>query len=96
MEGNILSGILILIITVLLWIIIYLASYDGKDNFLFEKICVAIASGFLLIIGISLLTSTPNDKVLEYLRGNIEVTYERTYVDSNLVRIDTIIKPKKL
>lgn len=96
MEGNILSGITVLIVTVLLWLIIYLMSYDSKDYFLFEKICVAIVSGFLLIIGISLLTSTPNEQVLEYLRGNIEVTYEKTYVDSNLIRIDTIIKPKKL
>lgn len=95
MEGNILSGIIVLIVTVLLWLIIYLMSYDSKDDFLFEKICASIMSGFLLIIGISLLTSTPNDKVLEYLRGNIEVIYEKVYVDSNLVRIDTIIKPKK-
>lgn len=64
MEGNILSGIIILIITVLLWIIIYFVSRDSKDDLLFEKICASIVSGFLLIIGISLLTSTPNEPAL--------------------------------
>lgn len=41
-------------------------------------------------------TGTPREKShLEYLRGNLEVKYEKVYVDSMLVRTDTIIEFKK-
>lgn len=35
------------------------------------------------------------DSAMEYLRGNLEVKYEKVYVDSVLVRTDTIIEFKK-
>lgn len=46
--------------------------------------------------GMIMILVIPKPKThLEYLRGNLEVKYEKVYVDSVLVRTDTIIEFKK-
>lgn len=46
--------------------------------------------------GMIMILVIPKPKThLEYLRGNLEVKYEKVYVDSALVRTDTIIEFKK-
>lgn len=94
-NSNVIIGVIFLVITILLWVIIWIQSLLDERK-LFEKICFSIASSICLCVGICMLTASPEKQVLEYLRGNIKVTYEKVYVDSNLIRIDTIIKPKKL
>ena len=94
-NDNVMVGVVFIVITILLWVIIWIQSLIDERK-PFERICFSIASGICLCVGICMLTASPEKQVLEYLRCNIKVTYEKVYVDSNLVRIDTIIKPKKL
>ena len=47
-------------------------------------------------IGWLIVITEPKEKsCLEYLGGNLEVKYEKVYVDSMLVRTDIIIEFKK-
>lgn len=76
--------------------VIVICKIEGRDN---PDIKLSLHfTGFLyitMILSIITIFSPKEKSHLEYLRGNLEVKYEKVYVDSVLVRTDTIIEFKK-
>lgn len=55
------------------------------------KVMASCFGTILLIGGMVMIVDNNNKSCIEYLRGNLDVRYEKIYVDSTLIRIDTII-----
>ena len=88
-------GSFFIIIGVLCIIILYRIVYEEEGSLLLYPLTI---TGLLYVEVFALLMviTEPKPKThLEYLRGNLEVKYEKVYVDSVLVRTDTIIEFKK-
>lgn len=85
-----------IILVISLIMIVAIHKVENKDN---PGINIMLhLTGLLYVAAIlSMVTIfSPKEKsCLEYLRGNLEVKYEKVYVDSVLVRTDTIIEFKK-
>ena len=85
---------LILVISLIMIVVIH--KVENKDN---PGINIVLyLTGFLYaaaILAVVIIFSPKEKSCLEYLRGNLEVKYEKVYVDSMLVRTDTIIEFKK-
>lgn len=87
-------ALIILIISLIMIVIIHKTEtkYDSEIVYplhLTGLLYVAVILSIIIIF-------FPKEKShLEYLRGNLEVKYEKVYVDSMLVRTDTIIEFKK-
>lgn len=88
-------GSLFVIVGVLFIVILYRIVYKEEGPSL---LFLLTATGLLYIQvfgGLIVITQPKEKSCLEYLRGNLEVKYEKVYVDSMLVRTDTIIEFKK-
>lgn len=89
------AGIIFIIIGILALIILYREFYKkGKSWVLY----LMTATGLLymeVFVWLIVITEPKAKSHLEYLRGNLEVKYEKVYVDTVLVRTDTIIEFKK-
>lgn len=88
-------GSFFIIVGVLFLIILYRKVYKEEGpSLLYSMTLTGLL--YVMIFGWLVVIIEPKEKsCLEYLRGNLEVKYEKTYVDSLLVRTDTIIKFKK-
>lgn len=88
------AGIFFVIIGILALIILYREFYKKEKSWV---LYLMTATGLLYmeVFGWLIVITEPKEKShLEYLRGNLEVKYEKVYVDSMLVRTDTIIEFK--
>lgn len=69
---------------------------ESKDNPDIKFLLHSVGFLYVLMLSCIIVIFSPKEKsCLEYLRGNLEVKYEKVYVDSTLVRTDTIIEFKK-
>lgn len=87
-------ALIILVISLIMIVVIH--KVENKDNPGING--VLHLTGFFYVIAILavIIIFYPKEKShLEYLRGNLEVKYEKVYVDSVLVRTDTIIEFKR-
>lgn len=87
-------GTFFIIIGILTLIILYREFYKkGKSWVLYLMTATGLL--YMEVFGwLIVLTESKEKSHLEYLRGNLEVKYEKTYIDSVLVRTDTIIEFK--
>ena len=85
-----------IILVISLIMIVAIHKVENKDN---SDINIMLHLTGLLyaaaILDVIIIFSPKEKSCLEYLRGNLEVKYEKVYVDSVLVRTDTIIEFKK-
>lgn len=89
------AGIFFIIIGILTLIILYIKVYKEEKSWVLY-LMTATGLLYLTVFGWLIVITEPKEKsCLEYLRGNLEVKYEKVYVDSMLVRTDTIIEFKK-
>ena len=89
------TGIFFIIIGILTLIILYIKIYKEEKPWVLYLMTVT-GLLYLTVFGWLIVITEPKEKsCLKYLRGNLEVKYEKVYVDSVLVRIDTIIEFKK-
>lgn len=89
------AGIFFIIIGILTLIILYIKVYKEEKSWVLY-LMTATGLLYLTVFGWLIVITEPKKKsCLEYLRGNLEVKYEKVYVDSVLVRTDTIIEFKK-
>lgn len=72
----------------------YLISMFLMDNDL-SKSTVAFFGGALVGISIVMIIMSHEPTVIDYMRGMADVNIQETYVDSVLVKRDTIITYKK-
>lgn len=87
-------GSLFVIVGVLFIVILYRIVYK-EEGFPLLFLLTAIGLLYIQVFGWLIVITEPKEKsCLEYLRGNLEVKYEKVYVDSTLVRTDTIIEFK--
>lgn len=87
-------GIFVIVLSITTLILIYRIACKEDKFYMFPLTAVGLL--YVSIFGWAVIITQPKEKsYLEYLRGNLEVKYEKTYVDSVLVRIDTIIEFKK-
>lgn len=87
-------GIFVIVLSITTLILIYRIACKEDKFYMFPLTAVGLL--YVSIFGWAVIMTQPKEKsYLEYLRGNLEVKYEKTYVDSVLVRIDTIIEFKK-
>lgn len=88
-------GTFFIIIGILTLIILYREFYKkGKSWVLYLMTATGLL--YMEVFGwLIVLTESKEKSHLEYLRGNLEVKYEKVYVDTVLVRTDTIIEFKK-
>lgn len=87
-------ALIILVVSLIMIVVIHkVENKDNPDiNIMLHLTGLFYAAAILVVITIFY----PKEKsCLEYLRGNLEVKYEKVYVDSVLVRTDTIIEFKK-
>ena len=83
------------IVGVLFIVILYIKVYK-EEKFWVLYLMTVTGLLYLTVFGWLIVIIEPKEKsCLEYLRGNLEVKYEKVYVDSMLVRTDTIIEFKK-
>lgn len=87
-------GIFIIVLSITALILIYRFAYK-EDKFYITPLTTVGLLYIILFLGLVIITVPPSKSCLEYLRGNLEVKYEKVYVDSTLVRTDTIIEFKK-
>lgn len=74
---------------------LYLISMFLMDNDLSNKSTVAFFGGALVGISIVMIIMSHEPTVIDYMRGRVDVNIQETYVDSVLVKRDTIITYKK-
>lgn len=72
-------------------IVFTLFAFRGQDDMISFKVMASCLGTILLIGGMVMIVDNNNKSCIEYLRGNLDVRYEKIYVDSTLIRIDTII-----
>lgn len=87
-------ALIILVVSLIMMVVIH--KVENKNNpgisIVLHLTGLFYAAAILAVI----IIFYPKEKsCLEYLRGNLEVKYEKVYVDSMLVRTDTIIEFKK-
>lgn len=86
---------LIILVTSLIMIVV-IHKVENKDNPGINIMLHLTGLFYVAAILAVIIIFYPKEKsCLEYLRGNLEVKYEKVYVDSVLVRTDTIIEFKK-
>ena len=76
-------------------IALYLRSLFIEDDGLFIKSTVASLGGVLVGMSIIIVVKSYEPTVIDYMRGKVDVNIQETYVDSILVKRDTIITYKK-
>lgn len=87
-------GIFVIVFCIATLILIYRIAC--KENKFYKFPLTLVGLLYISIFGWLIVITQPKEKsCLEYLRGNLEVKYEKIYVDSMLVRTDTIIEFKK-
>lgn len=85
-----------IILVISLIMIVAIHKVENKDNPNINIILHLTELFYAAAILAVIIIFYPKEKsCLEYLRGNLEVKYEKVYVDSMLVRTDTIIEFKK-
>lgn len=85
---------IILVISLIMIVVIH--KVENKDNPDINIVLHLTGLFYTAAILAVIIIFYPKEKsCLEYLRGNLEVKYEKVYVDSVLVRTDTIIEFKK-
>ena len=72
-------------------IVFTLFVFRGQDDMISFKVMASCFGTILLIGGMVMTVDNNNKSCIEYLIGNLDVRYEKIYVDSTLIRIDTII-----
>lgn len=75
-------------------IVSYLVSMFMMDTNL-SKSTVAFFGGALVGISIVMIIMNHEPTVIDYMRGRVDVNIQETYIDSVLVKRDTIITYKK-
>ena len=78
---------------ILIGFIIYFVSLLTKDEF--GQISLSCLGGILIGFGICMAILLDRPTVIDYMRGRVDVNIQETYVDSVLVKRDTIITYKK-
>lgn len=80
----------------------YLSLMDFCDIYFEEalqsfmnKACEEYLGGVLIGISLCVIILNNNPTVIDYMRGRVDVNIQETYVDSVLVKRDTIITYKK-
>lgn len=89
------TGLIFIIIGILTLIILYREFYKKEGSWV---LYLMTATGLLymeVFVWLIIITEPKEKSHLEYLRGNLEVRYEKTYIDSVLIRTDTVIEFKK-
>lgn len=87
-------GIFIIVLSITALILLYRIAYKEDKFYMFPLTAVGLL--YVSIFGwVGVITEPKEKSHLEYLRGNLEVKYEKVYVNSTLVRTDTIIEFKK-
>lgn len=89
------AEIFFVIIGILALIILYRIVYREEGSSILNLMTVTGLLYVIVFVGLIVITEPKEKSCLEYLRGNLEVKYEKVYVDSMLVRTDTIIEFKK-
>ena len=73
--------------------LVYCSSVFVDNDFL--KTLLAYLGGVLTGISFCVIILNNNPTVIDYMRGKVDVNIQETYVDSVLVKRDTIITYKK-
>lgn len=74
-------------------VLVYCSSVFADNDFL--KTLLAYLGGVLTGISLCVIILNNNPTVIDYMRGMVDVSIQETYVDSVLVKRDTIITYKK-
>lgn len=90
MNMEIIIGSLSSIIGIIL-IVFVLFAFRIQDDMISFKVMVSCLGTIFLIGGMAVIVDNNDKSCIEYLRGNLDVRYEKIYCDSTLIRIDTII-----
>lgn len=86
-------ALIILVVSLIMIVVIY--KVENKDNPGINIVLHLTGLFYTAAILAVIIIFYPKEKsCLEYLRGNLEVKCEKVYVDSVLVRTDTIIEFK--
>lgn len=86
-------ALIILVVSLIMIVVIH--KVENKDNPGINIVLNLTGLFYTTAILAVIIIFYPKEKsCLEYLRGNLEVKYEKVYVDSVLVRTDTIIEFK--
>lgn len=72
-------------------IVFVLFAFRRQDDMISFKVMASSFGTILLVGGMVMIVGNNDKSCIEYLRGNLDIRYEKTYVDSTLIRIDTII-----
>lgn len=87
-------ALIILVVSLIMMVVIH--KVENKNNPGISIVLHLTGLFYTAAILAVIIIFYPKEKsCLEYLRGNLEVKYEKVYVDSMLVRTDTIIEFKK-
>ena len=87
-------ALIILVVSLIMMVVIH--KVENKNNPGISIVLHLTGLFYTAAILAVIIIFYPKEKsCLEYLRGNLEVKYEKVYVDSVFVRTDTIIEFKK-
>lgn len=95
MNSEIILGDILLMLGVIIIIVTIFYTFHRKDEMIIFKTILLFVGAIFVIFGVVLISDNNVKFCMEYLRGNIDVKYEKIYVDSTLIMIDTIITYKK-